>query len=110
MQLYCFTSAIICGAYGQNGVVSIMRTSVLPSRKWISRMSPRSITDRPISGSITVSSAALTPGTRADEPMLADADRELTEVLRQAGFRKVKNLKGGILDWIDKVDPSQPKY
>lgn len=32
------------------------------------------------------------------------------DFLRSAGFRKVKNLKGGILDWIDKVDPSQPKY
>jgi rhodanese-related sulfurtransferase len=26
------------------------------------------------------------------------------------GFTNVKNLKGGILEWIDKVDPSQPKY
>ncbi len=32
------------------------------------------------------------------------------EFLRSKGFRKVLNLKGGILDWIDKVDPSQPKY
>ena len=32
------------------------------------------------------------------------------EFLRAAGFKQVKNLKGGILDWIDKVDPSQPKY
>src|SRR5437867_13186344 len=32
------------------------------------------------------------------------------EFLRQAGFKRVLNLKGGILDWIDKVDPSQPKY
>jgi adenylyltransferase/sulfurtransferase len=32
------------------------------------------------------------------------------EVLRQSGFRKVKNLKGGILAWADKVDPSLPKY
>jgi molybdopterin/thiamine biosynthesis adenylyltransferase/rhodanese-related sulfurtransferase/molybdopterin converting factor small subunit len=31
------------------------------------------------------------------------------DFLRQKGYR-VKNLKGGILDWIDKVDPSQPKY
>jgi adenylyltransferase/sulfurtransferase len=30
--------------------------------------------------------------------------------LREKGFRRVRNLKGGILDWIDKVDPSQPKY
>ena len=32
------------------------------------------------------------------------------EFLRSVGFRRVLNLKGGILDWIDKVDPSQPKY
>jgi molybdopterin/thiamine biosynthesis adenylyltransferase/rhodanese-related sulfurtransferase/molybdopterin converting factor small subunit len=33
-----------------------------------------------------------------------------TEFLQSVGFKRVKNLKGGILDWIDKVDPSQPKY
>jgi adenylyltransferase/sulfurtransferase len=32
------------------------------------------------------------------------------DILRQKGFAKVRNLKGGILDWIDKVDPTQPKY
>jgi adenylyltransferase/sulfurtransferase len=32
------------------------------------------------------------------------------DFLRSVGFTKVLNLKGGILDWIDKVDPSQPKY
>jgi adenylyltransferase/sulfurtransferase len=32
------------------------------------------------------------------------------EFLKQAGFRKVKNMKGGILAWSDKVDPSVPKY
>ena len=32
------------------------------------------------------------------------------DFLRSAGFKRVLNLKGGILDWIDKVDPSQPKY
>ncbi|MDA1315518.1 MAG: molybdopterin-synthase adenylyltransferase MoeB [Acidobacteria bacterium] len=30
--------------------------------------------------------------------------------LRTAGFRKVKNLAGGILAWSDQVDPSVPKY
>jgi adenylyltransferase/sulfurtransferase len=30
--------------------------------------------------------------------------------LRSAGFKDVRNLTGGILAWIDKVDPSQPKY
>ena len=32
------------------------------------------------------------------------------DFLKSVGFTNVKNLKGGILDWIDKVDPSQPKY
>ena len=32
------------------------------------------------------------------------------DFLRTVGFKHVLNLKGGILDWIDKVDPSQPKY
>jgi adenylyltransferase/sulfurtransferase len=32
------------------------------------------------------------------------------EFLRQKGFSNVKNLKGGILDWSDKIDPSVPKY
>jgi len=32
------------------------------------------------------------------------------DFLRKAGFQKVKNLKGGILAWSDKVDPSVPKY
>lgn len=31
-------------------------------------------------------------------------------LLREAGFRKVKNLKGGILAWAEKVDPSLPTY
>jgi adenylyltransferase/sulfurtransferase len=31
------------------------------------------------------------------------------EFLRLKGYR-VKNLTGGILGWIDAVDPSQPKY
>ena len=32
------------------------------------------------------------------------------DFLRQAGFRKVRNLKGGILAWSDQVDPTVPKY
>jgi sulfur-carrier protein adenylyltransferase/sulfurtransferase len=32
------------------------------------------------------------------------------DFLRKAGFRKVKNMTGGILAWSDKVDPSVPKY
>ena len=35
---------------------------------------------------------------------------EAVEFLRSAGFRKVLNLKGGILAWSDEVDPSVPKY
>jgi rhodanese-related sulfurtransferase len=32
------------------------------------------------------------------------------DFLRQAGFKKVRNMTGGILAWSDKVDPSVPKY
>jgi adenylyltransferase/sulfurtransferase len=32
------------------------------------------------------------------------------EWLRQAGFKKVRNLAGGILAWADRVDPKMPKY
>jgi sulfur-carrier protein adenylyltransferase/sulfurtransferase len=33
-----------------------------------------------------------------------------TGFLRSIGFKNVRNLAGGILAWIDQVDPSQPKY
>ena len=32
------------------------------------------------------------------------------KILSDAGFKKVRNLSGGILRWIDVVDPSLPKY
>jgi adenylyltransferase/sulfurtransferase len=32
------------------------------------------------------------------------------DFLRSVGFKNVLNLKGGVLDWVDKVDPTQPKY
>jgi sulfur-carrier protein adenylyltransferase/sulfurtransferase len=32
------------------------------------------------------------------------------DFLRQAGFKKVTNLAGGILAWADRVDPKMPKY
>jgi adenylyltransferase/sulfurtransferase len=32
------------------------------------------------------------------------------DLLRQSGFKRVRNMKGGILAWSDKVDPSVPKY
>jgi adenylyltransferase/sulfurtransferase len=35
---------------------------------------------------------------------------DAAEFLRKAGFRKIWNLKGGILAWADEVDPSMPKY
>jgi rhodanese-related sulfurtransferase len=35
---------------------------------------------------------------------------DAVEFLRQSGFRKIWNLKGGILAWSDEVDPSVPKY
>ena len=33
-----------------------------------------------------------------------------TQLLRQNGLDRTQNLKGGILAWIDQVDPKQPKY
>jgi sulfur-carrier protein adenylyltransferase/sulfurtransferase len=35
---------------------------------------------------------------------------KVVELMKQAGYRKVKNLVGGILRWSDDVDPSVPKY
>jgi adenylyltransferase/sulfurtransferase len=31
-------------------------------------------------------------------------------LLQERGFTRVRNLTGGILAWIDKVDPTQTKY
>ena len=51
---------------------------------------------------------------RTDRPLLAvdlfAGCGGLTLGLKQAGFKKVKNMKGGILAWSDKVDPRVPKY
>ncbi|MGB6875905.1 MAG: molybdopterin-synthase adenylyltransferase MoeB [Candidatus Acidiferrales bacterium] len=35
---------------------------------------------------------------------------DAVQFLSKAGFRKIWNLKGGILAWSDEVDPSVPKY
>src|SRR5580698_9290319 len=35
---------------------------------------------------------------------------EAVDFLRKAGFRKIQNLRGGILAWSDDVDPRVPKY
>ena len=35
---------------------------------------------------------------------------DAVDFLRKAGFRKIWNLKGGVLAWSDEVDPSMPKY
>jgi adenylyltransferase/sulfurtransferase len=32
------------------------------------------------------------------------------QLLRGAGFRKVRNLTGGINRWAEVVDPSMPRY
>jgi adenylyltransferase/sulfurtransferase len=31
-------------------------------------------------------------------------------LLREAGYSQARNLKGGILAWIDRIDPTLPKY
>ncbi len=35
---------------------------------------------------------------------------DAVQFLQKAGFRKIWNLKGGILAWSDEVDPTVPKY
>src|SRR5215813_2782237 len=35
---------------------------------------------------------------------------QVVDLMKQAGYRKVKNLVGGILRWSDDVDPTVPKY
>ena len=32
------------------------------------------------------------------------------ELLMKAGFRKIHNLRGGVLAWADQIDPTMPKY
>ena len=32
------------------------------------------------------------------------------DFLKQSGFKNVRNMKGGIIAWSDKVDPTVPKY
>ncbi len=32
------------------------------------------------------------------------------KLLREHGITRAKNLKGGILAWIDRIDPSLPEY
>jgi adenylyltransferase/sulfurtransferase len=32
------------------------------------------------------------------------------DLLKQSGFRRARNMKGGILAWSEKVDPTVPKY
>jgi len=41
---------------------------------------------------------------------LGGRSAKAVEFLRQAGFHKVKNLKGGIHAWADRVEPTMPKY
>jgi adenylyltransferase/sulfurtransferase len=36
--------------------------------------------------------------------------QQAVDLLKQSGFRNVRNMTGGILAWSDKVDPSVPKY
>jgi len=34
----------------------------------------------------------------------------ITNFLRELGFRKVKNLIGGIDEWAEKIEPEMPRY
>jgi adenylyltransferase/sulfurtransferase len=39
-----------------------------------------------------------------------DRSGRLVDGLREAGFDRVWNLRGGILAWVDRIDTSQPRY
>lgn len=39
-----------------------------------------------------------------------DRSERAAKILRDSGFRNVKNLKGGIKAWAEQVDPSMPRY
>ena len=41
---------------------------------------------------------------------LGGRSAKAVEFLQQAGFRQVKNLKGGIIAWADRVDRGMKKY
>ena len=36
--------------------------------------------------------------------------QKAVDLLKQNGFKNVRNMTGGILPWSDKVDPTVPKY
>jgi sulfur-carrier protein adenylyltransferase/sulfurtransferase len=36
--------------------------------------------------------------------------RTAVEFMKQAGFRKIKNLVGGIDEWAERIDPTMPRY
>lgn len=36
--------------------------------------------------------------------------QRIAQYLSAAGFKKVSNLTGGIIEWIEKIDPSLQKY
>jgi len=41
---------------------------------------------------------------------MGDRSRRITNFLRDLGFRKAKNLVGGIDEWAEKVEPEMPRY
>ncbi len=41
---------------------------------------------------------------------LGGRSQQAVDFLKQSGFRKVRNMTGGITAWSDKVDPTVPKY
>jgi sulfur-carrier protein adenylyltransferase/sulfurtransferase len=62
-------------------------------------------------------------GSRVEEITAAAGDRPIVvhckmggrsakavQLLRDRGVERVQNLKGGVLAWIDQIDPKQPKY
>ena len=80
---------------------------------------PQGVPDQPHSGLGAHSAGRDSPALRRDRPSAASIvcqcksgvrSAKAAAFLRTVGFNRVQNLTGGILAWIDQVDPSQPKY
>ena len=50
------------------------------------------------------------PGSRGSSRSLGRRSAQAVAMMRARGFARARNLAGGILAWIDQVDPSLPKY
>ena len=91
------------GALLEASNVSLLRPGVLRPRKGIDTHS-----------TVNVSAENLHRLSTADPIVVhcrsGGRSAKAVALLQEAGFRKVRNLAGGILAWADRIDPRVPKY